>query len=211
LKIKDKIKILQEDENIVEIINRRIKEFREIHGNGSECWFRELCFCLLTANYTAQGAINICREESKTGAFMACPVEDLSGFLKKHKHRFPNARAKYIYEARQHCTEIKKIIEDFKDEREAREWLVKNIKGLGYKEASHFLRNMGYENVAIIDRHILNVLYENKIIPEIPKTMSKKKYLEIEKQLEKIAGEVNMNLAELDFYLWYMKTGKVLK
>jgi len=41
--------------------------------------------------------------------------------------------------------------------------------------------------------------------------MSKKKYLEIEKQLEKIAGEVNMNLAELDFYLWYMKTGKVLK
>jgi len=211
LKIKEKIKILQEDENLVEIINRRIREFKVIRGKESECWFRELCFCLLTANYTAQGAINICREENKTGAFTACPVEDISVFLKKHKHRFPNARAKYIYEARQYCTEIKKIIEDFKDEREAREWLVKNIKGLGYKEASHFLRNMGYENVAIIDRHILNVLYENKIIPEIPKTMSKKKYLEIEKQLEKIAGEVNMNLAELDFYLWYMKTGKVLK
>jgi len=31
------------------------------------------------------------------------------------------------------------------------------------------------------------------------------------KKVEKIAGEVNMNLMELNFYLWYVKTGKVLK
>jgi N-glycosylase/DNA lyase len=81
---------------------------------------------------------------------------------------------------------------------------------LGYKEASHFLRNIGFMDVAIIDRHILNILVEYGLIKR-PKTLSKKNYLEIEKKLEKLAKKTRMSLGELDFYLWYMKTGKVLK
>ena len=211
VKIKEKIKILQKDKNIVDIINLRIKEFEENYGRGNTCWFKELCFCLLTANFKAQESIEICSEENKTDAFTTCSLDDLSKFLKKQKHRFPNARAKYIFEARKYKSEIKNIITNFDDEKQAREWLVKNIKGLGYKESSHFLRNVGYKNVAILDRHILNVLYENQIISEIPKTPGKKRYLEIEKLLEKLANELDINLAKLDFYMWYMKTGKVLK
>ena len=211
LKINEKIKALKGEKNIVEIISQRMREFNNIHEKDNVCWFRELCFCLLTANFTAQGAINICQKESETCAFTEYSAEDLSGFLKEQKHRFPNARAGYIYEARKYSTKIKEIITGFVDEKQSRQWLVKNIKGLGYKEASHFLRNVGYKNVAIIDRHILKVLYENKIISEIPTALSMKKYIEIEKTLEKIADDEDMNLAELDFYLWYMKTGKVLK
>jgi N-glycosylase/DNA lyase len=37
------------------------------------------------------------------------------------------------------------------------------------------------------------------------------KYLEIENFLMKIAKKLNLSLAELDLYLWYIETGKILK
>ena len=91
-----------------------------------------------------------------------------------------------------------------------REWLVKNIKGLGYKEASHFLRNIGFDDYAIIDFHIVDLLVKYNIIQK-PKSLTKQKYLEIEEKLRKIAKKTNLTLAELDLYLWYMETGKILK
>jgi len=106
---------------------------------------------------------------------------------------------------------IKDIITDFHDETDAREWLVKNIKGLGYKEASHFLRNVGYHNVAILDRHILRVLNDHVLIDEIPKNLTAKKYKEIEKIILDLAKEIKVLPSELDLYLWYSKTGEVLK
>ena len=69
---------------------------------------------------------------------------------------------------------------------ERREWLVKNIKGLGFKEASHFLRNIGFDDYAIIDSHILDLLERYKFIKP-PKTLTRKKYMEIEKILQTIA------------------------
>ena len=96
-------------------------------------------------------------------------------------------------------------------EEAAREWLVENVKGLGYKEASHFLRNVGYKQLAILDRHILRLLEEDGFIEEVPKSLGRKRYLEIEKKFEGIAGKIGMTAAELDLYMWYMKTGKVLK
>lgn len=211
MKIKEKIKILRDDENISNTIKQRLKEFEENYKKDSIHWFKELCFCLLTANFKAQGCIDICKEENKNDAFIDYNEENLSKFLKQEKHRFPNTRAKYIVEARKYKSKLKDIITGFDDEKRARDWLVKNIKGLGYKEASHFLRNVGCKNVAILDRHVLNVLYENKITDKIPKNLNKKRYFEIEKLMENIAKESNLSLAELDLFLWYMKTGKVLK
>ena len=89
-------------------------------------------------------------------------------------------------------------------------WLAKNIKGLGMKEASHFLRNIGYKNVAIIDFHILDLLARYGLI-EKPKTMTPKKYIEIENELKKISEKTGINLGELDLYLWYKETGKDLE
>jgi len=89
---------------------------------------------------------------------------------------------------------------------------VKNIKGLRWKEASHYLRNIGYFEHAIIDRHIIKNLLEFKIIEiDSKKGLSKKRYLSIEKTLDLIAKEVGLLPGELDLYMWYRKTGKVLK
>ena len=88
--------------------------------------------------------------------------------------------------------------------------MVKNIKGIGYKLASHFLRNIGYIDFAILDFHIIDILVRYKVI-ERSKTLTPKRYLEIEKILRDIALKTDVNLAELDLYLWYNETGKILK
>ncbi|MBM3309287.1 MAG: hypothetical protein FJY77_03450 [Candidatus Altiarchaeales archaeon] len=91
-----------------------------------------------------------------------------------------------------------------------RDWFVQSVKGLGLKEASHFLRNIGFKDYAIIDFHIVDLLVEYNLVKR-PKSMNSKSYLSIEDTLRRIACRLDMNLAELDLYLWFMETGKVLK
>ncbi len=191
-------------------IDSRIKEFSELGRKSSNEIFKELCFCLLTANFSAQGGIKI--QNAVGDGFLKLPEEELAKKLSELGHRFPNTRAKYIFEARKYKDNLKEILENFKDESEAREWIVKNIKGLGMKESSHFLRNIGYKNLAIIDFHIVDLLAKHNLI-EKPKSKSltQKKYIEIENLLKKIAKKTNLSLGELDLYLWYEETGKVLK
>lgn len=129
--------------------------------------------------------------------------------MKKIGYRFPNIRAQYISETQVHKNYLSNIINNL-DGEELRTWLVQNIKGLGYKEASHFLRNIGYDDYAIIDFHIIDILIQYDFIQK-PKTLTKKRYLEIEQDLKHIAKLCNLTLAQLDFYLWYLETGKILK
>ena len=190
------------------LVDRRIRGFKEAGGQSSREIFKELCFCILCANCTAEGSIRI-QGEVKDG-FLTLPELDLAEKLRALGYRFPNVRAKYIVEARKHRDSLKNVVASFSDEKELREWLVKNVKGVGPKEASHFLRNIGYTDLAILDFHIINILVGHGLI-EKPKTLTKRRYLQIEELLRKIAGETNLDLAELDLYLWYTETGKVLK
>lgn len=210
LKIEGKIKDIQKDKVVSNTVKKRIKEFEENFKGNNELWFKELCFCLLTANFKAETCIKICEKEKKNDAFLNFLPDELSKFLKENNHRFPNTRAKFIVEARRYKSNLKDIL-TAKNENDAREFLVKNVKGIGYKEASHFLRNVGYKNFAILDKHILNVLYENKIISKIPKQLNKNTYLKIENLMKIIADDMEISPAEMDLYLWYSKTGKVLK
>ncbi len=203
----EKIKRLKNSE-IKILVDSRMKEFEELWGKSSEEIFKELCFCFLTANFNAERSMIIQKEIGN--GFLSLPLEELSERLSGLGHRFPNARAKFIVEAREHKDNIKEILGNFKTDEERRRWLVENIKGLGFKEASHFLRNIGHKNIGIIDFHIINLLEKHNLIKR-PKTITPKKYLEIEKILKQIVKKTNINLGELDLYLWYLETGKVLK
>jgi N-glycosylase/DNA lyase len=201
-----------------ETVERRLREFSEAGKGGEERWFSELCFCILTANYTAHGGMRIQNELGAEG-FCNLPHPELVARLRELGHRFYNMRGKFIVEARGKKVKEELLAlcggkletENRELETEMREWLVENIKGLGWKEASHFLRNLGYFDVAIIDRHILFILHKYGYIKEIPKALGKRRYLEIEGMLAGIAKEARMSQGELDLYLWFMKTGKVLK
>lgn len=193
--------------DVAEVVKQRIKEFKSFNEKSSKEWFSEMCFCILTANSSAELGMKI---QDKHGLlFFESQYDTLKNILKAEGHRFYNKRAEFICSARRYGN-IKEIISRFRSGKEAREWLVRHIKGLGYKEASHFLRNVGFDDVAILDRHIMRILEEHNLIGEI-RSLTKRRYLEIEKILEKIAEDVGLSLAELDLYLWYMKTGQILK
>ncbi len=205
-KLIDKIESLKKSE-IGKLVNDRIKEFKNIDKKSTNELFNEMCFCILTANFNAEKSIKIQNEIGE--CFSNDSEEDLAKKLQELGHRFPNMRASYISESRNCKDMLKRVVESHKND-ELREWLVKNVKGIGYKETSHFLRNIGFDDFAIIDFHIIDILAKYDLI-EKPKALTRKKYLEIEKILKKIAEKSGLNLAELDLYLWYMETGKILK
>jgi len=192
---------------IAEVIAIRMKEFEEAGKSKQDKVFSELCFCLLTANFQAEKCIRIQNEMAR--GFEIMPEEELAKELKKIGHRFWPQRAERIVEARECKTELCNLVFK-KSGNEMRDWLVENVNGLGMKEASHFLRNIGYKDLAIIDFHIVDLL-EREGLAQRPNTLTKNKYLEIEKTLEDFGKKVNLNLAELDLYLWYIETGKILK
>lgn len=203
--LEEKIRKLKQSAKSKEI-KQRAKEFEQFEKTNKKKLFSELSFCLLTANYQAEKSWQIQKKLERE--FHISSQKELAKKLKECGHRFWPQRAERIVLARAKLNELKKQLN--KPSKEIRTWLVKNVKGLGMKESSHFLRNIGYIDVAIIDFHIVDLLVKEKLI-ERPKTITPKKYLEIELILDKLARKMKLNLAELDLYLWYLETGKVLK
>ncbi len=190
------------------IVDKRLNEFKRVGGGSINNIFKELSFCIMTANCEAKKCIEI--QERIDEGFLILSQVKLTQKLKENHYRFPNIRSNYIVRARDDIKNLENILKINKEENELRDWLVKNIKGIGYKEASHFLRNIGFKNYAIIDFHIIDLLVRYDLI-EKPKNLTKKKYLEIETILKNIGNKLNLNIAELDLYLWYIETGKILK
>ncbi|MFX0073238.1 MAG: N-glycosylase/DNA lyase [Candidatus Hermodarchaeota archaeon] len=190
------------------IIDDRLKEFSKIKDSNSEDIFKELCFCIMTANCGAEKCIEV--HEKVDNNFLTACQSEIAELFKEYGYRFPNLRSKYIAEAQEKKFELFEKIQEKNNYEELRSWIVKNIKGIGYKEASHFLRNIGFTNYAIVDFHIVDLLVKYKLI-EKPKTMSKSNYLRMEEILKQIGEKANLNMAELDLYLWYTETGKILK
>lgn len=197
------------------LINERMSEFAEVYSQGDEAIFLELCFCIFTAGASAKMGL-ACIEAIKDIVLVAT-AEELEARL-TGKHRYPRARAGYIIHTRDYLQQewdlqMKKLMESFQDRLELRAFFAasKGIKGIGYKEASHFLRNIGLKGYAILDKHILRSLHEFGIIDSPKPPTSGKKYLEIEAELKEFAGEIGIDFDDLDLLLWSNKTGEILK
>ena len=201
--MKELILIVEKLKNsdIKEIVDQRMNEFSRIRYKGYNEVFRELVFCILAAGTSAELGIKTVNHLGDT--IFTGTKEDIQRKLKE-VYRFHTIRAGYLDLARKNFRNVNL------DDEDVREQLVKNIKGIGMKEASHFLRNIGFKNYAIIDFHIVDILSKNSLI-EKPKIITPKKYLEIEDLLKKLSEKTNTNLGELDLYLWYEETGKILK
>ena len=107
---------------------------------------------------------------------------------------------------------VKSVIDIRGDVYKQRDWLVANIKGFGYKEASHFLRNIGFgEEIAILDRHILRNLVALRVIKKNPQSISKIMYMEIEDKMKLFAKKIDIPLSHLDIVFWCKETGEIFK
>jgi len=197
-------------------IERRLYDFKKFGSYGSEEEiFYELAFCLLTPQSKAKVCWKAIEDLIKNGIFSTNSKENIAKNL--CGVRFKNNKAEYILSLRKSFFDngvfkIKSRINSFKNAFETREWLVQNIKGLGYKEASHFLRNIGLgDELTILDRHVLKNLRTYFVIDEIPKFLSKKKYLEIEEEMRNFARKINIPLSHLDLLFWSKETGEIFK
>jgi len=209
-KLTQQIKSLQKSKINIEVENR-LNDFLSFKDKSQECWFEELCFCILAANAKGRNAYNI-QLDLRAKGFLTMTQSELSTAILRHKHRFHNNKARFIIASRKFKDIKTRIIDQLKNNgiSKTREWLVDNIKGIGMKEASHFLRNTGVFDIAILDRHVLNIMSENNII-EKPKYLTNKNYLKIEEKFISLCFELKMSPAKLDLFMWYMKTGEVMK
>jgi len=206
------VRKLEDDPHVRRLVEDRVAEFLEVNEEDSSIWFVELVYCLLTAYSSAERAQLCVDALDDCGAIIDGSAGEVAKTLRREGHRFADKRAEYIVAVRKLVGNIKQLIQGFKSSREAREWLVKNVKGFGWKEASHFLRNVGYLDVAILDRHILSNMKEHGLVPDDNQGgLTKRRYLEYEGILREVADMLGMPLGQMDLYLWYMKTGKVLK
>ena len=196
-------------------IKKRLEEFRLVFENPGERIFVELAFCLCTPQSKATVCWNAVSSLAEKNLLMRGSEDQVRPFL--NAVRFGEKKASYIINARELFTEnsqlqIKNKLKSFGNSQEAREWLVENVKGLGMKEASHFLRNIGIgSDLAILDVHILKNLQKYRVIEEIPKSLTPKKYLEIEAGMKRFSKRIGIGFDELDLLLWSKETGMVFK
>jgi len=195
-------------------IKNRLRDFEGNYKKGDKHVFSELCFCLLTPQAEAIECDKAINKLIKTGLLFNGRSKAISPYLKAA--RFLNKKAEFIVNARaffkrgSHFS-IKGYI-DRKDAFKTREWFAENIKGIGYKEASHFLRNIGFgKDLAILDVHILKNLKAYGVIKKIPKSLTKKEYIGIESKLKGFCKKINIPMDELDLLLWSKETGFVFK
>ena len=207
----EEVRRLTGDPAVRKVVKQRIKEFQVTGSEDSYRWFEELVFCILTAYSSAEVGLR-CVEALKEKDHIFHGSKDMvRKTLEEAGHRYALRRAEYIVLARKESKEIKENVLRMGNTMAAREWLVKKFKGIGWKEGSHFLRNVGFLDVAILDRHVLRVMSEYGLVREETRSLTKKKYLEYESMLREVASELRMPLGELDLYLWYMRTQKILK
>ena len=196
-------------------IEKRLQEFRDIYAEPDDVIFEELCFCLLTPQTKAKSAAKVIEKLNEKNLLLTGSAEEIKKWMAAI--RFNNNKANYIIGARELLMEngnleIKKHIEDAPDVFAVRNWLVKNIKGYGMKEASHFLRNIGFgDDIAILDRHILKNMVKYGVIPEVPSSLTEKKYLELEKKLIEFSKNNGIPPAHLDLVWWSEETGEIFK
>ncbi len=197
-------------------IRARLAEFQAINTNGSNAvLWEELVFCIFTAGASARMGLR--SVEAVRPALLDGNHDQLTEAL-RGTHRYPRARSGYIVVTREYLTrefkmQLRERLESFSDAIERRDWLARErqIKGLGYKEASHFLRNIGFRGYAILDKHILHSLAELGVIETSAPPTTRARYLDVEERLKSFARDIQIDFDELDLVLWSMKTGEILK
>jgi N-glycosylase/DNA lyase len=199
-------------------IQARLREFHDVWQQGSdERLWEELVFCIFTAGASARMGLTAV-EAVRPFLTQGSRREMTRALRKAGAHRFPVERPGYIVVTRdylrEHCNlRLRRELESFRDPIERRDWLAqeRRIKGLGYKESSHFLRNIGLRGYAILDKHVMSCLHDLQIVEIAKPPATRARYLEVEEKLKRFSRELKIDFDELDLVLWSIKTGEVLK
>ena len=193
-----------------------------------------MCFCLLSGNVAfelVKSTIEVldrekfldydwilkekCSQELIFKLFNGPNFEPKKKDGQLRKYRYPKKRSENITNAAKVLyadSSIKQRLEEATSIIEVRKFFARQVPGIGIKESSHFLRNIGYSDaLAIIDVHVLNFLKENYFVnPSDVKNLTESRYEKLEIILQNLAEFHGLNLGILDLAIWYYMRGKKL-
>lgn len=198
-----------------EIVSRL--EYFKLNFNDDYKIFSELVFCLLTPQSKAKICWHAVEEIMSKNLLFKDNISKEELMEKLRGVRFKNRKVEYILRVKNRFIyngkpRVKKLLNSFSTTWDIREWLVENIDGMGYKEASHFLRNIGFgKDFAILDRHVLKNLRLFGLMESVPKSMTRRNYLEIEEKMRLFSENIGIPMDHLDLVLWYKETGEIFK
>jgi N-glycosylase/DNA lyase len=199
-------------------IRARLRDFGQVWQTASdERLWEEMVYCIFTAGASAKmglRSVEAVRPLLVNGHQQAMT----RALVTAGAHRFPNARPVYVVTTREYLEgsfsmRLRERLKSFSDPFERRDWLATEprIKGLGYKESSHYLRNIGFKGYSILDKHIVRCLAELGVIDSPKPPTNRNRYLETESRMRQFSGEIGIDFDELDLVLWSIKTGEILK
>lgn len=229
----DKRVFRQKRDRIHNALNGHTGLIQGVTEANKEDIFYMLMFCLSVPQSKAIKVEEAIDELRKLKFFSKDLTESQIRDILRGKARFHNRKTDYLINAkaiffapnlisaRYHINMppfwvyLKRCYDKFLDGKdillECRNWLAPVFKGMGNKESSHFLRNIGMGGLAILDVHILHGMHRRGLISEEKPQLTKTSYTEIEKTMLTYADKVGISIDELDFLLWSQRTGYVFK
>jgi len=142
-------------------------------------------------------------------AMLSNPLEiTKDGMTRNITPRFKNRLPKLLSETARNIygnkLTIKHTLISARDSLHARELLVHNITGFGPKQASLFLRRVGYcSELAILDTHILDYLKLAAGIELKPSALARLKWYErIEAEFKRISEDFGYSVGCVDLAMW---------
>lgn len=175
---------------------RQAKKIAEDFGKDKtkEETFYHLCFAIC-APQTTFVSNRQAVEELKSIDFYRLGGEEQELWPITRRVRFYKNKARYLVAMRKDFDRIYRKIQSAKSGKELRSYLVSELKGVGMKAASHFCRNYGFQDIAIIDVHILRYMGV-----ETPKNATQ--YLKIESDFIKLASDLGLTPVVFDALIW---------
>ena len=214
---------IYKDKILHERMKRRLEYFERVYKRENDKrLFAELAFCICTPQTKARSGAAAIIDLYNHNLLFKGSEESIANILIKHV-RFHNMKARNIVLARKlYFPKEKFILRERIDDAikndsivSLRNELAKEVKGYGLKEASHFLRNIGFgQKIAILDRHIMRVMSKLDILPEsmTPKTsLTKNNYMSCESNLVEYSKKEKIPMEYLDFVFWYDATNDIFK
>jgi len=183
--------------------------------------FRELAACILGGQVTFEQAlaatnrlrdvevVKAVRSKTRRASLVRGVQNALRGDLNKCTgYRFWRTRSVFIVDSAfgiyRDGDGLLPILRQTKDQKRTRECVVALAKGIGPKQASLFLRNVGYgDELAILDCHVLRFMHYVGLCRELPKSVGNiRAYEALERILSIYARGFGWGLQILDQAIW---------
>lgn len=184
---------------------------------GVEDSFYEGCYCLCAVQNPAvrtAEAVDWMREQDVYGklgrsvrsdkAIQAKIAAGIKGLV-----RFHNVKAGRIVMLRRQIEGIHAWLAaaDPGEAPALRDRLTREVKGFGFKEASHFLRNVGFRGLTIPDVHVLRRLSALGLIEDDGRSLTPRVYREVDAAMRRYAEMLGADIDELDALWWSRGSG----